>query len=148
LGRIFLWLGSALVLFTGCKTSDYQKALLDTDRAFAEAARAQGTAAAFKAFAAVDAMLLPQGEQPVVGREAIYRGMLASDNAGALTWSPRGGDVSRSGDLGYTWGEYQFYGSNAPSGAVAYGKYVTVWRRQADGSWKFVADIGNPNPRP
>ena len=92
-------------------------------------------------------MILPQGAKPVTGPDGIFQLML--QNRGELTWTARGADISRSGDLGYTWGEYEFREAvtNAVS-PVHYGKYVTVWKVQPDGTWKFVADIGNPSPAP
>lgn len=54
-----------------------------------------------------------------------------------LRWKPLGAEVAASGDLGYTWGEYEA----APAGRR--GHYLTVWKRQKDGTWKVVADVGN-----
>jgi len=115
--------------------------------AFARAAGVEGVAQAFRDYAAPQGMIFPQGANPVTGRDKIFQ--LMQQNRGALTWTPRGADISRAGDLGYTWGEYQFHEgtTNAPS-PVHYGKYLTIWKRQPDGEWRFVADIGNPSPPP
>ena len=61
-----------------------------------------------------------------------------------LVWSPLKVEVSDDGTLGYTWGRYDF-SSKGKDGKVASasGVYLTIWRRQADGSWKFVYD-GSP----
>jgi hypothetical protein len=61
-----------------------------------------------------------------------------------LTWSPLKVEVSEDGTLGYTWGQYS-YTSKGKDGKVdsSSGIYLTIWRRQADGSWKFVYD-GSP----
>jgi ketosteroid isomerase-like protein len=58
-----------------------------------------------------------------------------------LTWSPLKVEVSDDGTLGYTWGRYEF-SSKSKDGKVdsSVGIYLTIWRRQADGSWKFVYD--------
>jgi ketosteroid isomerase-like protein len=50
--------------------------------------------------------------------------------------------IAPSGDLGCTVGEAQI------ATLKRYSKYLTIWRRQADGSWKFVADGGNARPAP
>jgi ketosteroid isomerase-like protein len=55
-----------------------------------------------------------------------------------LRWEPLGAEVS--GNLGYTYGLYR--SSNG------YGKYVSVWKKQRDGSWKIVVDAGNTSPAP
>ena len=58
-----------------------------------------------------------------------------------LVWSPIKVDVSADGTLGYTWGRYDFT-SKSKDGKVetSTGIYLTLWKRQADGSWKFVYD--------
>jgi len=62
-----------------------------------------------------------------------------------LVWSPMMIDVSDDGTLGYTWGKYEFTPPLAPDGTqppTGVGIYLTIWKRQADGSWKFVYDGG------
>jgi ketosteroid isomerase-like protein len=138
----------APLAMVGCRTADAGKntsrVLIDTDLAFSQAAAKSGVAVAFRDFAAPDALMLPQGALPVRGREKIFE--TSRDDAGTLTWVPRGADLSRGADLGYTWGEYQFRASGSTE--VRYGKYVTVWKKQSDGSWKFVVDVGNQSPAP
>lgn len=59
--------------------------------------------------------------------------------------------ASEAGDLGYTLGTWRSTRYTAEGrGQVITGKYVTIWRKQADGSWKVVFDGGNPDtsPRP
>jgi hypothetical protein len=58
-----------------------------------------------------------------------------------LTWSPLKVDVSADGTLGYTWGRYEFTSKGKDGKAESSsGIYLTLWKRQADGSWKFVYD--------
>jgi ketosteroid isomerase-like protein len=61
-----------------------------------------------------------------------------------LTWKPLKVEVSDDGTLGYTWGRYDFT-SKGKDGKVdsSTGIYLTIWRRQPDGSWRFVYD-GSP----
>jgi ketosteroid isomerase-like protein len=61
-----------------------------------------------------------------------------------ISWHADAATVARSGDLGYTSGTYQMT-FNDPSGKTISdnGKYVTVWQKQSDGSWKVVRDIFN-----
>jgi ketosteroid isomerase-like protein len=63
-----------------------------------------------------------------------------NDSTVQLTWEPEGGDISTSGELGYTYGIYELKGSND---VVERGTYVTIWKKQEDGKWKFVLDSGN-----
>ena len=92
--------------------------------------------------------LLPLGENPVHGREAIFATM-SEESKYELEWSPQVADVARSGDLGYTWGNsvVRRPGEDGKS-IVRHGKYLPIWKRQSDGSWRFVMDIGNPSPPP
>ncbi len=64
--------------------------------------------------------------------------------AGArLEWTPQYAQVSERGDMGWTWGRSV---STRADGTRRPGRYVTIWRRNFDGEWRFVADIGNQDP--
>jgi Domain of unknown function (DUF4440) len=64
-----------------------------------------------------------------------------------LVWSPSKVEVSDDGTLGYTWGRYDFTSKGKDGKAeTTSGIYLTIWRRQADGSWKFVYDGGPQIP--
>jgi ketosteroid isomerase-like protein len=66
-----------------------------------------------------------------------------------LTWTPVRGDMSASGDLGYTYGNYVFTSKNKEGRTVSsYGKYMSVWKKQKNGKWKVVVDMGNSSPEP
>jgi ketosteroid isomerase-like protein len=55
-----------------------------------------------------------------------------------LNWKPLGGMISSGSDLGFTYGTWE-------RGDGQKGKYMTTWKKQKDGSWKIVADLGNPD---
>jgi ketosteroid isomerase-like protein len=65
-----------------------------------------------------------------------------------LVWRPIMADVSDDGTRAHTIGTWDFYvrGKDSASSAAS-GHYLTVWRRQADGSWKVLADIGTQHPK-
>jgi ketosteroid isomerase-like protein len=140
---------------SGCATSAKHhvlvptpEALITADRDFALYAHLHGVANAFRDFAAPEALQLPMGEAPIRGREAIFQAM-SDFPPGDLRWHPIGADLARSGELGYTWGTYEFHPRDASGVAgTRHGKYVTIWKRQPDGSWKFVVDTGNASPPP
>jgi ketosteroid isomerase-like protein len=55
--------------------------------------------------------------------------------------------MAASGDLGYTFGNYVLKAKDKDGKPVVeYGKYATVWKKQKDGSWKVVMDMGNSSP--
>jgi ketosteroid isomerase-like protein len=56
-----------------------------------------------------------------------------------LTWSPDFIDVSASGDMAYTYGKYNYTTTDSLGNVSEIeGIFHTVWKRQADGNWKFV----------
>jgi len=116
--------------------------LLQTDRAFAAQSLDQGTAAAFYARMREDAIQLPANGPPLQGSRRI-RDHLGALGLQVLDWTPRQAEVSRGLDLGWTWGEWRLLQSAASRKVLAHGKYLNVWQRGADGSWKLAADIGN-----
>ena len=116
--------------------------LLQTDRDFAASSLEQGTAAAFYANMSEDALQLPANAAPVQGRNRI-RDRLGDLGAQVLDWTPRQAEVSRSLDLGWTWGEWRLYRSAASKEVIARGKYLNIWKRSADGAWKLAVDVGN-----
>jgi ketosteroid isomerase-like protein len=83
------------------------------------------------------------------GRDAVMKGwadFFAPDGP-TLTWAPVKGEVIGAGDVGYTTGRSVFR-QKGTDGKVTErrGQYVTVWRKQADGSWKAVFDTGSTLP--
>ena len=84
---------------------------------------------------------------PMASDEASRRKMMTDMFATpgfALTWQPSKVEVARGGDIAYSLGTYQLT-VNDPSGKPINdrGKYATVWRKQADGSWKAIVDMFN-----
>jgi ketosteroid isomerase-like protein len=119
-------------------------ALVEAERAFSRLSQREGLRAAFLAYLAEDAVLFRPG--PVPGREFIAA---RPSPPVELTWWPVYAEVAASGDLGYTTGPYVLRETGqGPGGETQTGYYVTVWRRQADGAWKVVADLGATTPPP
>lgn len=143
-------LGLGLWIGLGANGADQgATAILDADSAFARATAAKGLEG-WLSFFAPDARIFPQGEGVVEGLPAIkaYYAKVGFDPK-ELSWVPAGGEMAASGDLGYTFGNSSWPGADAKGGKVTRtGKYLTVWKKQADGSWKVAADIGNANPPP
>jgi len=66
-----------------------------------------------------------------------------------LTWTPVKADMAASGDLGYTYGNFVFKSKDKEGKLVThYGKYMSIWKKQKDGSWKVAVDMGNSSPAP
>ena len=97
-----------------------------------------------------DAYLLPPDAPRTQGKEAIHAVIaeLEAMPGFDITWSPSTADVGSGGDLGYTLGSYEMT-MEGPEGPIRIdGKYLTVWRKQADGSWKVTADMFNADGPP
>jgi len=142
---IILWAGSVQAV-----NVEKEKAkLLNTDREFAQMSVNRGAAEAFRMYSAENAMQMPARGEPIMGRDKIYQGMKEAGGIYVLDWVPQDGEVAKSGDMGWTWGKFTYYFLNDEGEMkMSYGKYVDVWKKQKDGTWKVVVDIGNSSPAP
>jgi ketosteroid isomerase-like protein len=104
----------------------------------------------YMSYYAEDSVELPNGGPIIQGKTNIAKGMDFLDNKNnRLIWTPAGADISASGDLGYTYGTFEFHAkSKDGKPVVEYGKYTSIWRQQNDGSWRVVLDMGNSSPEP
>ena len=118
--------------------------LLTTDRAYDSATAARGVEG-WVSFVADSGRQIDGQGNFVTGPAAIrelMRGLL-DDSLSALRWAPDLADVSRDGTLGYTWGRWTLtVRDSSGSHQAGQGRYLTIWRRQADGRWKVEGDIG------
>lgn len=138
------------VLAVSCESKlDLEKEkqnLLKTDIEFCRTSVEKGAAEAFYLYLADDAVQLPASSPPIVGRQAIRDRMTGGSEA-VLKWEPAKAEVAKSGDLGYTWGNYELtlQGEDGKTEKVS-GKYLNIWKKQPDGTWKAIVDIGNQSP--
>jgi ketosteroid isomerase-like protein len=122
-----------------------RSAVRAADSLFADLAYRMGTGYAFAATVASDGVMFGN-PQLVIGPQAVQE-FFAAGAGSSLSWQPVYASVAGSRDLGFTIGEYTSTG-RGPTGAAVqrFGKYLTVWRLQSDGTWKFVIDGGNATP--
>ena len=138
------------ILALGCnpKTNEdsiekWKQEIVDTEHAFAALAKSDGIPQAFLAFAA-DSAVLMRSNNLVIGKKEIakyYESRWENNKEVSLSWEPEFVDVSRSGDMGYTYGPFVF--SITDSTGVTRenrGFFHTVWKRQEDGNWRYVWD--------
>ena len=116
--------------------------LLDTDRDFSKASVKRGAVEAFLAYASSEVRVFRNQKQPFVGRKAAVAAWTPLSIE--LTWTPQAGDVSVSGDLGYTYGLYQKR-DKAANTISETGNYMRVWKR-VNGAWKLILDLTDPHP--
>jgi ketosteroid isomerase-like protein len=118
--------------------------LIEVDRAFNAMAQREGTGPAFIAYSADDPVMIRPGSMPLLGRSAFVESF-SKVTGSALSWEPLRAEIATSQDLGYTFGRYTLRDGDA---IKAYGVYVSIWKKQQDGSWKFVLDGGGTTPEP
>ena len=124
--------------------ADVAQRLMDADRAF-DAATAQNGLDGWMSFFAEDARLNHRSGE-IAGKADLrkfYAGMFALKQF-SLRWQPLHAEASKDGTLGYTYGASQMsYADEEGKPVKREGRYLTVWRRQRDGSWKVSTDLGN-----
>jgi len=155
----------AMILTTSCDQagkkdgqSEQQQEILQAraadEAAIRAASAAWSQAAAAKdldkavSFYADDAMILPEKAPALKGNENIRKNwapLLALPGPG-LSWQTSSLDVARSGELAYETGTYNFVTTdNEGKSTDNKGKYLVIWKKQSDGSWKVAVDTDNPD---
>jgi uncharacterized protein (TIGR02246 family) len=120
-----------------------RKAIEETNTQFVQAFQ-QGDAAAVAALYTEEAVLLPPNSGIIRGRTAVEETFKSLIEMGVKDLSLTTVDVGGSGDMAYEIGRYAL--TVQPEGQAAMadsGKYVVVWKKQVDGSWKLHVDIWN-----
>src|SRR4051812_27057574 len=123
--------------------------LAKMEDAFCAMAQEKGIPAAFEHFAAPDVAFIDTDPRKFRGMEAVRERMGKTPPGTKLTWSAMFTDVSDDGTLGYNYGRYEARGAG-PDGqeVVRGGFFLTIWKHQPDGSWKYVMDNGSPDRPP
>ena len=115
--------------------------LVATERAFSDASVERGMRDAFMSYLAEDAVIFRPG--PINGMQSWQS---RTSPKGTLIWEPSFAEVSAAGDLGYDTGPWEYRPPADSTGVVApdriaYGHFVTVWKRLASGEWRAL-DLG------
>jgi ketosteroid isomerase-like protein len=110
---------------------------------------AHNSAEGWLSFYTDDAIMMPPGENTCTdkaSREASIKNMFAMPGVN-MRFQATKTEVSKSGDLGYSTGPYQFSYKDATGKEMhETGKFCETWKKQADGSWKCIVDIWNADP--
>ncbi len=147
MNRIFYLLLS-VVLFVSCESGNSDNSIeknkveiLRAERKFAEMAAKDGITKAFLYFAADDAVLKRENRL-IKGRNSI-KAYLENETLTniRIKWNPEFVDVAKSGDMGYTYGKFYFSAIDTSGQVISFkGPFHTVWKKQPDGTWRFVWD--------
>jgi len=113
--------------------------LVRTETEFFQYALEHGFGEGLRAYMAEDGFI---ANSLILGRAAQTAKVKAEEGRArpnVIHWKPLRAEVSASGDLGYTWGVAES-GPSKEGPFKPYGIYVTIWKRQPGGKWKFVYD--------
>lgn len=147
MGKALIFFPLLLLLFS-CRSKapvprndDAKLQLMEVDRSFSKRSAEAGLKTAYLEYIDSTAVLLRPGNMPLTGANAIDFICNNDDAAAAMTWEPKGCSLASSGDWGYTWGIFSL--KMIPGDSLTYGTYVNIWKKQDDGSWKFIVNSGN-----
>ena len=140
------FLSTLLLLIFSCESKhskdmseQWEQEIREAEANFAAMLKEKGLHDAFVAYAAEDATIM-RNNKVITSKKAIDEHYINVDTK-SLTWSPDFVEVSKSGDLGYTYGTYHYtYKDSIGEEHIDSGIFHTVWKRQDDGSWKYVWD--------
>ena len=142
----FLFVVMSIIFMQACKEKEKKipvisdrEQMIKADETFSNMSKQHGMKKAFIEFMDNDAILLRAGHMPIIGADAIEFLIQANDTSYTLTWKPSAAEISSSGDLGFTYGIYSLQMRDTSFS----GTYVSIWKKQADGKWKFILDTGN-----
>jgi uncharacterized protein (TIGR02246 family) len=102
-------------------------------------------------FYAPDAIAMPD-DTPIATTasdiRAMWQGMFSNANS-TLSWKTTKVEVAKSSDIAYEYGVYHI-DTPQKSGLIdtVYGKYLVIWKKQADGTWKVAVDTDNNDAPP
>ena len=110
-----------------------------TQRDFAAMAK-EDSPGALSAFASENIRAFREEMFPIIGKKAVVD--MASAAHGPMSIQTSGGDLSRSGDLAYSYGSYSIKrGDETERGNV-----VQIWQTDSAGAWKLVLDLEQKVP--
>ncbi len=120
--------------------------LMELEGRFAQSV-ATGGGKAFATWFADDAVTLNNGRPAVLGRASIAAQADWDPKTYQLTWTPQGAQMGPSNDMGFTWGHYEGHSKDQNGNPVVIsGRYMTVWKRMPDNTWKVAMDASSNEP--
>ncbi len=141
----FVWIFFVLFACTEKKPVADPQVLIDADLAFSDLSVNAGLQKAFIEFADDSVVLLKANRMPILGKNSLIKSYEGKSDSGVtLSWKPEKAIIAESGELGFTYGLWTLIAAADTS----YGTYLSVWKKDATGNWKYIADTGNQGVRP
>jgi ketosteroid isomerase-like protein len=120
--------------------------MVATERAFSQASADKGTRDSFLMFIAEDGILFRPSA--VLGKKWLLEHPVPLvENRPLLSWQPTFAYMAAAGDMGYTFGPWEYKQSINDQKPSAFGHFITMWKKQADGAWRFAIDLGVSHPQ-
>lgn len=143
--KSLLFLSLSAFVIISCQQIDKEeikKEIFQAEKAFEKMTEEKGIAEAFYYFAADSAVIKRENDTLIIGKENIRKYYSKSDDENTtVNWTPDYIDVSDCKSLAYTYGKYVWKIKNKEGLVTEYkGVFHTVWKKQDDGSWKYVWD--------
>jgi ketosteroid isomerase-like protein len=140
----------AIILFSGCTqhqidlNEQTKNEIINADIAMSDMAAKEGFFKTLLLYADDSVVIPKEGEFPKIGKIECAKYWSKKDDTKEIAWEPFKAEAAKSGEIGYTLGNWKFVTKDS----TYYGNYYTIWKKQTDGSWKFVVDGGNGTPAP
>jgi ketosteroid isomerase-like protein len=119
------------------------RAMVEAEKKFYETGQEKGTRAAFLEFLADDGIVYRPG--PLNGKEVWGK---RPEGGLDLAWEPTFAVIARSADFGYDTGPAKWRANKQEEKFTGHGQFISIWKKQKDGSWKVALDCGIENPEP
>ena len=138
-----------IILSTSCnqnnkdlEQNELKSTIIQTEKDFETAVREKGIQTAFYEYADSNAVLKRDDDRLIKGKEfikAYYQNPAYKNDS--VSWKPDFVEVSNDGSLAYTYGKYLWKVKDSTGKFIEFkGVFHTVWKKQKDGSWKYIWD--------
>lgn len=134
-----------LLLIISCSPQQLpdENQLIEIDTEFSDYSAKNGAREAFLHYASNKAVMLRDNSMPIKGLKELEEAFGTNNNLNSsLTWSPLFASIAKSGEIGYTYGTYKASTQQPDSTIITEGCYVTIWKKDSSGNWKWVLDTG------
>ena len=134
-----------VLLFSACnfdKSNVAREKIMKADRDMCALAAKEGFFTALLQYADSGMVKPSEGSYSIIGKKAFADSVGGKAGPKTIFWEPVQAEAAISGEIGYTRGNWKF---EQPDTCL-FGCYITVWKKQSDGSWKWTYDGGNSTP--
>jgi ketosteroid isomerase-like protein len=119
------------------------RSVVEAEKTFSKTSVERGIRESFLQFFADDSVVFTPA--PTNGKKFYAK---YDDKGRKLIWQPIFATISNAADLGFTTGPWEMKKSATDETPIAFGDFVSIWKKQRDNSWKVVVDLGIDHPQP